>query len=385
MNRKISFDSILDSIVDKNSISKVFARSLVNEMSAIIQQGLLRDNVVNLSGLGIFKLHAVAERPGRNIQTGETITIPAHRKVLFKPEKHLRELINKKFQMLSPKILEDIAEKPVAPKPVNVEGENAAKDTNVKPAFFTEAFDKFNEKTELSESPKIEKLEKEKVIKEEIAEKPAIEKELPVEEKKQETPEASKEESKERSMAPLIYSIIAVLIIIFLFIQFSGDEAQIETTVKQEKEVVQDKEKVVTKKEIPPAKPQEMTYTKYSAQKGDNLWNLAYKNYNDGYLWPLILQANASKIKNPDLIEPGTVLTLPVLQKDKKLSAAQSKDLVKGHILAYQAYKKFNKKEAINYLFVAYKYDPEYVRSSLAEIDNSDLEAVKNLTFGSVQ
>ena len=105
MNRKISFDSILDSIVDKNSVSKVFARSLVKEMALVIQQGLLRDSNVHLNGLGIFKLHAVAERPGRNIQTGERITIPAHRKVLFKPEKHLRELINKKYNKYQKKTI----------------------------------------------------------------------------------------------------------------------------------------------------------------------------------------------------------------------------------------------------------------------------------------
>ena len=73
MNEKISFDSIINTFVQKNTINKGFAHTFLKEMALVIQQGLLRDNVVNLSGFGIFKLHQVAERDGRNIQTGESI------------------------------------------------------------------------------------------------------------------------------------------------------------------------------------------------------------------------------------------------------------------------------------------------------------------------
>lgn len=35
----------------------------------------------------------VAERTARNLQTGETMTVPAHKKVSFKPSKALKEAV----------------------------------------------------------------------------------------------------------------------------------------------------------------------------------------------------------------------------------------------------------------------------------------------------
>jgi nucleoid-associated protein YgaU len=49
------------------------------------------------------------------------------------------------------------------------------------------------------------------------------------------------------------------------------------------------------------------------AENRDCLWNIAGKKeiYNDPHLWPKIWQANTDIIRNPDVIFPGQVLTLP--------------------------------------------------------------------------
>lgn len=49
------------------------------------------------------------------------------------------------------------------------------------------------------------------------------------------------------------------------------------------------------------------------AENRDCLWNIAGKQeiYNDPHLWPKIWQANTDQIRNPDIIHPGQVLTLP--------------------------------------------------------------------------
>ncbi len=49
------------------------------------------------------------------------------------------------------------------------------------------------------------------------------------------------------------------------------------------------------------------------AENRDCLWNIAGKKeiYNDPHLWPKIWQANTGIIRNPDVIFPGQVLTLP--------------------------------------------------------------------------
>ena len=56
--------------------------------------------------------------------------------------------------------------------------------------------------------------------------------------------------------------------------------------------------------------PEELP-TKYTVKKGEDLWAIAEKFYGSGYNWVDIVYAN--KIKNPDLIEAGTVLTIPAV------------------------------------------------------------------------
>lgn len=47
----------------------------------------------------------------------------------------------------------------------------------------------------------------------------------------------------------------------------------------------------------------------YTVVRGDSLWAIALKEYNNGYAWVNIARAN--NLANPDLIHAGNVLTLP--------------------------------------------------------------------------
>jgi nucleoid-associated protein YgaU len=49
----------------------------------------------------------------------------------------------------------------------------------------------------------------------------------------------------------------------------------------------------------------------YTVQSGDSLSKIAKRIYGDANKWHKIFDANRDKIKNPDLIQPGQVLTLP--------------------------------------------------------------------------
>ncbi|WP_022846682.1 LysM peptidoglycan-binding domain-containing protein [Desulfurobacterium sp. TC5-1] len=51
----------------------------------------------------------------------------------------------------------------------------------------------------------------------------------------------------------------------------------------------------------------------YRVVRGDTLWGIASKSYiyNDPWQWPLIYRANRNKIKNPHLIFPKQVFTIP--------------------------------------------------------------------------
>jgi len=51
--------------------------------------------------------------------------------------------------------------------------------------------------------------------------------------------------------------------------------------------------------------------TKYVVKKGDSLWRIAGKVYHNPLKWPRIYRANKDKIKHPNRIYPGQVLTIP--------------------------------------------------------------------------
>jgi nucleoid-associated protein YgaU len=49
----------------------------------------------------------------------------------------------------------------------------------------------------------------------------------------------------------------------------------------------------------------------YTVKKGDSLSKIAKAHYGDANQWRKIYEANKERIKNPDLIQPGWVLTIP--------------------------------------------------------------------------
>jgi nucleoid-associated protein YgaU len=49
----------------------------------------------------------------------------------------------------------------------------------------------------------------------------------------------------------------------------------------------------------------------YTVVSGDSLSKIAKREYGDATKWHAIFEANRDKIKDPDLIHPGQVLTIP--------------------------------------------------------------------------
>lgn len=61
---------------------------------AIIREALAQGQKIPLPGIGSFSVELHAARMGRNPRTGESIAIPARRRIHFKAAKGLRELLN---------------------------------------------------------------------------------------------------------------------------------------------------------------------------------------------------------------------------------------------------------------------------------------------------
>lgn len=49
----------------------------------------------------------------------------------------------------------------------------------------------------------------------------------------------------------------------------------------------------------------------YTVKRGDTLWGIAKRFYGNGTKYSTIYNANRSKVRNPNLIYPGQVLTIP--------------------------------------------------------------------------
>ncbi|WP_236235471.1 HU family DNA-binding protein [Pseudomonas faucium] len=90
MNKK----QLIDDIAKRAELSKVEAGLVLNGFIEAISNALNAGDKVSLVGFGQVSKIDVPARTGRNPQTGEEIVIPAHKKVVFKPGKKLKDAIN---------------------------------------------------------------------------------------------------------------------------------------------------------------------------------------------------------------------------------------------------------------------------------------------------
>ncbi len=63
---------------------------------------------------------------------------------------------------------------------------------------------------------------------------------------------------------------------------------------------------------LPPA-AQGDSAKQLSVVRGDNLWNIARAHYGEGWRYTVIFEANKSQIRDPDLIYPGQIFSIPKL------------------------------------------------------------------------
>jgi len=84
---------IVDVVAEKTGMTKKDAQDVLEATLEAITESLQRDERVQLTGFGTFETRQRKERKGKNLQTGETITIPATTVPAFKAGKALKDAV----------------------------------------------------------------------------------------------------------------------------------------------------------------------------------------------------------------------------------------------------------------------------------------------------
>ena len=85
-------DELVRRLAEDANLYLYQARNALDKMSKIIEEELRAGNAVRLNHLGTFTAQTYAPRVGRDPRTNEALTIPARKKLVFKPKKALWNL-----------------------------------------------------------------------------------------------------------------------------------------------------------------------------------------------------------------------------------------------------------------------------------------------------
>lgn len=107
MNSKVTFPELVDAVAAATECPKRMSELFLKELFTAISDALRNGESVRVRGLGLFKLTNVEARKSVNVNTGEEMEIPSHRKVSFVPEKALADAINAPFAGFETVVLDD--------------------------------------------------------------------------------------------------------------------------------------------------------------------------------------------------------------------------------------------------------------------------------------
>lgn len=91
----VTLKHIAADLAEKHDMPKKQMNQIMDEMVAHLVKNLKKGNRIRVAGLGILQVKKRAARMGRNPATGETISIPAKKKIAFRAAKELKEAVGK--------------------------------------------------------------------------------------------------------------------------------------------------------------------------------------------------------------------------------------------------------------------------------------------------
>lgn len=111
MNARISLPELSRMIADSTGFDTKACEIFLRELFATVTETVVAGESVKIKGIGTFKPITVEPRKSVNVNTGEQMIIPGHRKISFTPDKKLAEAVNAPFSMFEPvEISDDITD-----------------------------------------------------------------------------------------------------------------------------------------------------------------------------------------------------------------------------------------------------------------------------------
>lgn len=383
MNEKIQIREILDSIVEKTGADPEVIQQFMNELSASIEEGLARDGKVRIQNFGTFTLKWHGPRTGRNVQTGESIEIPGQYKVHFQPMKTLKKAVNHKYAHLKPVILDEIViEEKQIQAPESAQPELPPATPLVETTLSVE--DKL-----LSPSSQITiPAQPEKTVPNQRTTS------VPIRRK------ASNPYRRAIIGLTLLFLLLSFLVI-YVYLDRFHHALPLEPRITQ-KNLIEDSTQTQlaernmnsSVKNVSPLmdyqnQNSEVSITDrqkfYQINPGDNLWDLANQYYADPYWWPYIYQSNLSSLSNPDILDIGQSLRIPLLKHNTASpSVDEKKELALGYFNVYLIYQQLPYRRAYPFVKQAILFDSTLLNSHRYEIATADYQRL-NLERGQLK
>jgi DNA-binding protein HU-beta len=91
----VTLKNIAAEMAEKHEMPKKTMNLIMEDLIDHLVKNLKKGNRVRMAGLGILQVRKRAARMGRNPATGETIKIPAKKKIAFRAAKELKEAVGK--------------------------------------------------------------------------------------------------------------------------------------------------------------------------------------------------------------------------------------------------------------------------------------------------
>lgn len=340
MDAKLNHSDLSALLAKNTNMSGAKADTFTKAFFDVIIEGLEKDALVKINGLGTFKITDVASRGSVNVNTGEKIEIKGHKKPVFLPAENLKEKVNKPFAVFAPVEIDDSyideGEKPFVDEPENLEEGGAEEKETVEVAAVateTSAEEENIAHPLREESPVVASKEAAPANNETIADNDCV--------------ETTGKRLKNRIMFLVVAALVALAAIFApsLLPLFTSEKNHTEepvaiplasdtTTIADTKTVLVDSTASV---QPTPPEPYEFKMLdelaaksvgsvgigdtllykadgveeKHIVAENETLTRIALKYYGDKRLWPYIVQYN--KISNPNGLCKGMELEIPRL------------------------------------------------------------------------